>query len=142
MASGSQSSSTSSCADELTNLPDGASVTFEAALRNERGQPREVDLFVHDNGPGFLPPEAILSVLDPLIHRTGTAQGSGLSLMACYFLVYHHGGKVAIEPKTGTGLSLRITLPSRASRRQPADRKRSLAPRHDERATLGSAPRR
>ena len=96
--------------DELANLPDGASVTFEAALRNERGQPREVDLFVHDNGPG-LPPEAILSVLDPLIHRTGAAQGSGLSLMACYFLVYHHGGKVAIEPKTGTGLSLRITLP-------------------------------
>lgn len=96
--------------DELTNLPDGASVTFEAALRNERGQPREVDLFVHDNGPG-LPPEAILSVLDPLINRTGAAQGSGLSLMACYFLVYHHGGKVAIEPKTGTGLSLRITLP-------------------------------
>ncbi len=96
--------------DELINLPTGASVTFEAVLRNERGQPREVDLFVHDNGPG-LPPEAILSVLDPLIHRTGTAQGSGLSLMACYFLIYHHGGKVGIEPKTGTGLSLRITLP-------------------------------
>jgi two-component system probable response regulator PhcQ len=97
--------------DELLNLQEGAVITFEAAWRaGAPGQPGDVEISVQDNGPG-LPQAAILSVLDPLIERNGKTQDFGLYLMACYFIVYHHGGRVSLNPQPGTGLNLRITLP-------------------------------
>jgi len=97
--------------DELLNLEEGAVITFDAAVRPVRpDQPAEVEIGIRDNGPG-LPHAAILSVLDPLAERTGKAQDFGIYLMACYFIVYHHGGRISLDPRPGSGLNLRISLP-------------------------------
>jgi two-component system probable response regulator PhcQ len=97
--------------DEMLNLQDGAVITFGATVRPvSPDQPSEVEIGIHDNGPG-LPHAAILSVLDPLVERTGKAQDFGIYLMACYFIVYHHGGRINLDPRQGAGLNLRITLP-------------------------------
>lgn len=97
--------------DEMLNLQEGGQVTFEASLSPvspERSP--EIEVRVHDNGPG-LPHAAILSVLDPLVQRTDKAQDFGLYLMACYFIVYHHGGRVSVDARQDSGLSLRLVLP-------------------------------
>ncbi len=97
--------------DEVMNLKEGGEVRFEATLRAGEGDAAgEVDLVVYDNGSG-LPPGAILSVLDPLIHRGDQSQDYGIHLMACYFIVYHHGGRVSLRSSVAGGLAFTITLP-------------------------------
>ena len=97
--------------DELMNLRKGGEVRFNASFRaGENDAPGEVDLVVSDNGPG-LPPQAILSVLDPLVQRGDQSQDYGLHLMACYFIVYHHGGRVSLRLSAEGGLTFTFTLP-------------------------------
>ena len=97
--------------DELLNAPPNLEVRFTAVWKAaESGGEGEIELQVWDNGPG-LPPEAVRSVLDPLVSRSAQAADLGLNLMACYFIVYHHGGRVSLDPRQGSGFSLRITLP-------------------------------
>jgi K+-sensing histidine kinase KdpD len=35
----------------------------------------------------------------------------GVNLMACYFLVYHHGGKIAVKSQPGRGTVFTISIP-------------------------------
>ena len=84
--------------DELLNAPANLEVRFTAVWKAaESGGEGEIELQVWDNGPG-LPPEAVLSVLDPLVSRSAQAADLGLNLMACYFIVYHHGGRIRLQP--------------------------------------------
>lgn len=96
----------------LKGLPE-LEVRFAAVWKEvEGGGEGEVELQVWDNGLG-VPPEAVLSVLDPLVSRGTRADDLGLNLMACYFIVYHHGGRIRVQPG-GPGQScLVITLPVR-----------------------------
>ncbi len=97
--------------DKLVNLKPGGEVRFSATLRPGAGDGSgEVDLVVCNDGPG-LPPNAILSVLDPLVHRGDQSQDFGIHLMACYFIVYHHGGRVSLRPAAEGGLAFTFTLP-------------------------------
>ncbi|MCP5516739.1 MAG: hybrid sensor histidine kinase/response regulator [Verrucomicrobiales bacterium] len=97
--------------DALINLAEGCEVRFEASLRpGSDGESPEVELVVSDNGGG-LPSAAVLSVLDPLVERGVAAGDFGLNLMACYFIVYHHGGRVQLQSGAGEGTSFVITLP-------------------------------
>ncbi|RME89668.1 MAG: hybrid sensor histidine kinase/response regulator [Verrucomicrobia bacterium] len=97
--------------DELLNLPSGSEVRLEACLkRSEDPAGEAIELRVSDNGPG-LPGEAVLSVLDPLSERSSKAADLGLHLMACYFIVYHHGGRVHVERSEENGFSLVMDLP-------------------------------
>jgi K+-sensing histidine kinase KdpD len=37
----------------------------------------------------------------------------GINLMACYFIVYHHGGKIDVQNQEGQGVTFTLTFPVR-----------------------------
>jgi two-component system, probable response regulator PhcQ len=104
--------------DEIVSLPEGSTITFSARLSpDSTAERREVLLEIQDNGPG-LPAEALRVMFDPFVVRSDSPQEYGISLIACYFIVHHHGGRIEArkaEPK-GTIFSLRLlTNPNQAS---------------------------
>ena len=107
--------------NELLNLGEGCVVRFEATHRPERdGQPEAVDVFVTDNGTG-LPAGDILALLDPLAVKRGEAQNAGIYLMACYFIVFHHGGRIRVAQAGGGGMALTLTLPLHPQTKEAKD---------------------
>ncbi len=98
--------------DEIATLPSGSRVTLSAKLLN--GAPadkQEIEVQVSDNGPG-LPKEALRLVFDPFVVRNDSPIEYGIHLMACFFIVHHHGGRIdaTSEPGRGTTFSLRLPL--------------------------------
>lgn len=112
---------------ELSTLPEGAVVRFEGSVRpSGGGRSEEVDIFVTDNGKG-IPAQAILSLFDPLRMDGETASESEMYLMAVYFIVYHHGGRIQVSQGAGRGgLALTMTLPLRPQAGEPADETREF----------------
>ena len=101
--------------DEITNLPTGSRITFRArALPQPAGGQAEVQLEIQDNGPG-LPQEALRSVFDPFFLRIDDPKEFGINLMACYFIVYHHGGRVEVKSVPSGGTQFILTLPVQPS---------------------------
>jgi two-component system probable response regulator PhcQ len=97
--------------DELLSLESGRQVRFEARVRkDESGQPTDIELQITDDGKG-LPGDVVISVLDPLVQRGGEAGDLGLHLMACYFIVYHHGGRIKVGTGPEGGTRFTLTLP-------------------------------
>ncbi|MEW6160439.1 MAG: ATP-binding protein, partial [Verrucomicrobiota bacterium] len=97
--------------DELENLPAGSKVSLDCRLVSSEKQPdAQIELTLRDNGPG-LPEEALRSVFDPFFLRHNNPQEFGLRLMTCFFIVYHHGGRIAVQSQPGDGLTFVITLP-------------------------------
>jgi two-component system, probable response regulator PhcQ len=104
-------------ADELASLPAGTRITLRAravpALGNEH---EEVQIELEDNGPG-LPTEALRSVFDPFFLRKENPQEYGINLMTCYFLVYHHGGKIEVKSPENKGTVFLLTFPTQVQLR-------------------------
>jgi K+-sensing histidine kinase KdpD len=97
--------------DQIVNLQRGGVIRCRASLAPARPDgPQEIDIVVTDNGPG-LPGDAIRSVFDPFFVRSGDTQNFGVCLMAVYFLVYHHGGRIIVESLPEGGLGFRIAMP-------------------------------
>ena len=96
--------------DEIINLSSGNEIVFSAQHRT--GAEEVVEIEVKDNGPG-LPRDALRAVFDPFFVRTDNFQEFGINLMACYFIVYHHGGKVDVQSEDGEGVTFRLTFPTR-----------------------------
>ena len=96
--------------EELATLPAGSSVLFLAKLEGS-GAKQEIVLQIADNGPG-LPPDALRVVFDPFVVRDSVPSEYGVNLMACFFIVHHHGGKIdaTSEPGRGTIFTLRLPL--------------------------------
>ena len=95
--------------DELASLPAGSRVTLAAELKNEGAGP-QILVRISDNGPG-LPQEALRVVFDPFVVRSDTPSEYGIHLMACFFIVYHHGGRIDAKSQPGHGTTFTITLP-------------------------------
>jgi two-component system probable response regulator PhcQ len=95
--------------DEIASLPAGSRVSFKAALLNGSTKP-EVQIEVSDNGPG-LPQEALRVVFDPFVVRSDTPSEYGIHLMACFFIVYHHGGKIEARSEKGQGTTFTLRVP-------------------------------
>jgi two-component system probable response regulator PhcQ len=112
---------------ELSTLPEGSIVRFEGSLRpTSSGRPEEIDLFVTDNGKG-IPAQAILSLFDPLRVDGEPTSESEMYLMAVYFIVYHHGGRIQVGHRSGPGgLALTMTLPLRPQVGEPGDETRDF----------------
>ena len=107
--------------EELAHLPDGAVIRFGAAVPSAPAAgPAGLEIVLTDDGPG-LPDEAIRSVFDPFLIRNEGPNEFGIYLMACYFIVYHHGGNVQLEPGRERGLTLRIWLPLQPLTGTPAE---------------------
>jgi two-component system, probable response regulator PhcQ len=96
--------------DEIISLPAGSQIFLSARLRSRKEQ--EIEIEVRDDGPPW--PEAALdSVFDPLSLHIGNHQEFGINLMACYFIVYHHGGRIDVQNRKGQGVTFKLTFPLR-----------------------------
>ena len=97
--------------DEMASLPAGSRVTLSATLLNgSRADKQEVQVQMSDNGPG-LPKEALRLVFDPFVIRSDTPTEYGIHLMACYFIVHHHGGRIDAASENGRGTTFTLRLP-------------------------------
>ena len=68
-----------------------------------------------DNGPA-LPQEALRVVFDPFVVTSGAPSEYGINLMACFFIVHHHGGKIEAQNLPGGGNRFTIRLPLEPAR--------------------------
>ena len=78
-----------------TNWPccrRAAKFHFTAELQDAGAKP-EIVLQITDNGPG-LPQEALSVIFDPFVTGSAAPSEYGINLMACFFIVHHHGGKI------------------------------------------------
>ncbi len=93
--------------DELAMLPAGSRITLTAEAGGSSSRPGVV-LRLADNGPA-LPPDALRVVLDPF--TGGASSEYGINLMACFFIVHHHGGSIEAVSPDGGGNLFTIRLP-------------------------------
>jgi two-component system, probable response regulator PhcQ len=97
--------------DEIVSLPAGSIVTLTATLlHGAAADKQEVQVQVSDNGPG-LPKEALRLVFDPFMVRSDSPMEYGIHLMACYFIVHHHGGRIDVASEEGRGTTFTLRLP-------------------------------
>jgi two-component system probable response regulator PhcQ len=98
-------------ADELANLAEGQSASFTIKpIVSGNAQPTEIMIVLEDNGKG-ISDELLRSVFDPFFVRSNGAQEYGINLLACYFIVHHHGGSMNVENRPEGGLRITIILP-------------------------------
>jgi two-component system probable response regulator PhcQ len=103
--------------DEMISLSAGNHVTFNA--RHRPGEREVVEMEVKDNGPG-LPRDALRAVIDPFFARSDQYHEFGINLLACYFIVYHHGGKINVRCEAGQGATFTLTFPTKPKLDLPA----------------------
>ncbi|MEY2427639.1 MAG: two-component system, probable response regulator PhcQ [Verrucomicrobiota bacterium] len=97
--------------DEIASLPAGKSVTISAeSLNTAAAGQEEIKVELSDNGPG-LPQEALRLVFDPFVVRSNSPVEYGIHLMACYFIVHHHGGRIDARSENGKGTTFTLRLP-------------------------------
>ena len=94
--------------EELAMLPAGSRITIVAGLKE--GASPEIVVQINDNGPG-LPEEALHAVFDPFVVQSGAPSEYGINLMACFFIVHHHGGKIEAKTQPGQGTTFTLHLP-------------------------------
>jgi two-component system, probable response regulator PhcQ len=97
--------------DEATNLPEGTEFEFTGSKLLGTADLEQIQLILRDNGPG-LPQEAMRSIFDPFYVRVDDPQEFGLNLMACFFIVYHHGGTIEVKNNPTGGASFIVTMPT------------------------------
>lgn len=107
--------------DEAASLPPGCKVILGASV-SANGAPgkQEVVIQMSDNGPG-LPKEALRLVFDPFVVRSDTPMEYGIHLMACFFIVHHHGGKIEARSEDGGGTTFTLRLPTNPSQVAPVE---------------------
>jgi two-component system probable response regulator PhcQ len=97
--------------DEIASLPEGSRVVFSAKADAGRiTDYSHIEIEMSDNGPG-LPKEALRLVFDPFVVRSDSPMEYGIHLMACYFIVHHHGGRINAQSANGHGTTFTIRLP-------------------------------
>jgi two-component system probable response regulator PhcQ len=100
--------------DELVSLPSGASIWLSAKVAslpvNGSGEASEIILRIEDDGPG-LPEESLRQIFDPCSIRSDGPIEYGINLMACYFIVHHHGGRIEARNREGKGATFELHFP-------------------------------
>jgi signal transduction histidine kinase len=94
--------------DEIVSLPEGSVITLSAVQKSEGDRP--IEFVLTDDGPG-LPKEALRLIFDPFALRSDSPLEYGINLMAVYFIVHHHGGKIEARSEEGRGTSFYLTFP-------------------------------
>ncbi|HEU5123523.1 MAG TPA: hybrid sensor histidine kinase/response regulator [Verrucomicrobiae bacterium] len=105
--------------DELASLPVGSKIAFSASETQSGSNKPSIQIQMTDNGPG-LPQEALRLVFDPFVVRSDSPMEYGIHLMACYFIVHHHGGKIEARGESPQGTTFTIRLPLDPNLSQPA----------------------
>jgi two-component system, probable response regulator PhcQ len=96
--------------DELAMLPAGCKISLSAELKNDGANKPGILFQISDNGPG-LPEEALRVIFDPFVVRGSVPSEYGIHLMACFFIIHHHGGKIEAKSQPGRGTTFSIHLP-------------------------------
>ena len=104
--------------DEAASLPAGSHITISAAPVNRAGK-QEIEIQVSDDGPG-LPKEALRLIFDPFVVRSDSPMEYGIHLMACFFIVHHHSGKIDARSEPGQGTTFTLQIPTQPSQTAPA----------------------
>ena len=99
--------------EEISSLPPGSKVVFSAEQTGSTDKP-EVRIQISDNGTG-LSPEALRCLFDPFMVRADTPSEFGIHLMACFFIVHHHGGRIEAASEQGKGTTFTLHLPLKAA---------------------------
>lgn len=113
--------------DEVLNLPNGGVIEFAGRKETLPEGVEIIKLEVRDNGPG-LTGASIRSVFDPFFLRRDDPQDFGINLMACFFIVYHHGGKIEVQSEAGLGTQFHIQLPLKPGERSLVQEDREFLP--------------
>ena len=50
-------------------------------------------------------------IFDPFVIRSDIPTEYGIHLMACYFIVHHHGGRIEAHSENGNGTTFSISMP-------------------------------
>jgi two-component system probable response regulator PhcQ len=95
--------------DEAVTLPAGSRIEISARAETVDDKP-SIAVEVRDNGPG-LPKEALRLIFDPFVVRSDSPLEYGINLMACYFIVHHHSGRIEARSADGEGTVFTIRLP-------------------------------
>ena len=95
--------------DQVATLPAGGRITLAAELQNN-GEKPEVVVQISDNGPG-LPQEALSVIFDPFVVKDTVPSEYGIHLMACFFIVHHHSGRIEAQSRQGKGTTFTLRLP-------------------------------
>ncbi|MGH7942190.1 MAG: response regulator [Limisphaerales bacterium] len=103
--------------EELAMLPAGARVALSAEL-TDKTKP-EILVEIGDNGPG-LPQDALRAVFDPFATQGRVPSEYGIHLMACFFIIHHHGGKMEARSLPGVGTTFLLRLPLQSEPAAPA----------------------
>jgi two-component system probable response regulator PhcQ len=96
--------------EETSALPPGGRVKFAAQVTGPKEGPSEIQLEMEDNGPEMAS-DALRSIFDPFFVRSGNPQEFGIYLMSCFFIVYHHGGRISARREAGRGNVFTLTFP-------------------------------
>jgi len=97
---------------EIESLQQGGEIRFTArSLRRNVDKSDEIQISIVDNGPE-LSPRSVRCFTDPFKPPSRDLQELGLELMACFFVVYHHGGKIKAVNDKKRGTCFTITLPT------------------------------
>jgi signal transduction histidine kinase len=101
--------------DEIASLPPGSKIKLSASVLNgSHNGKQEIQVQVSDNGPG-MPKEALRVVFDPFVVRSDSPVEYGIHLMACYFIVHHHSGRIDARSEDGQGTTFTMRLPTNPS---------------------------
>jgi two-component system NtrC family sensor kinase len=106
--------------DEIVSLPAGCRISITAQLADDDPANPAIKVTVQDNGPG-MPKEALRLIFDPFAVRSDSPLEYGIRLMACFFIVHHHGGKIVAQSQEGKGSTFLIRLPVNPDRQPLAE---------------------
>lgn len=93
--------------EELTHLSPGDELIITVAPAQDRSGRSVVRICLRDNGD-WPAEERYANLFDPFFVRTNKPDDFGVNMMACYSIVYLHGG--TIEAKSGSLNGVEITM--------------------------------
>lgn len=96
--------------DEIVSLPEGSRITISGTVADGTAGER-ICIQVRDNGPG-LSEETLRTIFDPFNARSESPSEHGINLMACYFIVHYHGGKIEARSALNQGTEFRMEFPT------------------------------
>lgn len=95
--------------DEIVSLPEASRLTVSASML-DGVEGERVGVTLCDNGPG-LSDETLRTIFDPFNARSDSPSEHGINLMAAYFIVHYHGGKIEAKSAPGQGTQFKLEFP-------------------------------